>query len=172
MKMLLKREQTAGRLGKGVQFKLWAKLEVDEQEQALITRYKFDQSILIADAEPQLIKKSAFLGFIACIVVYLIIAMILPTGVALALAVVAWAGVGYWYYNEKREKLFVKDLLNGRHFTCDGIIALTQKEAWLNSMSVVLRQVIETAKHWGGTETNDIPVLNREEAKQLVASLG
>lgn len=155
-----------------MQFKLWAKLELDEPEQALVSRYKFDQSILIADAEPQLIRKAAFLGFIGCIIAYLIVGTILPTGVALAIAVVAWAGTGYWYYNEKREKLFVKDLLHGRNFTCDGIIALTQKEAWLNSMSIVLRQVIETAKHWGGTETSDIPVLNREEAKQLVASLG
>ncbi len=171
MKLLLKREQTTGKVG-GVQFKLWAKIEVDEDEQALVKRYKIDDSVLIFGPETKLIRVSAFLGFLAALVAYFIVGIILPSGLAMALGVVVWAGVGYWYYNEKREKLFVKDLLHGRAFTCPGIIELAKKEAWLENMAVVIRQVIETSKQWGGTQVNDVPALPPEEAKRAVVSFG
>jgi hypothetical protein len=46
MELLFKREQTTGKLAR-VNFKLWGKLDVSEDEQALIDRYRFDDAILI-----------------------------------------------------------------------------------------------------------------------------
>ncbi|MEL6919702.1 MAG: hypothetical protein AAFY84_16490 [Pseudomonadota bacterium] len=171
MKLLFKREQTTGTVG-GVQFKLWAKIELDEAEEKLVQRYRFAESVLIFGPEPKLVRMSILLGALAGFVAYILLGALLPDSIALAAAVIAWAGAGYWWYNQKREKLFVKDLLHGRTFVCAGIIELTKKEAWLHGISVLLRQVIETAKHWGGTETNDIPVLSREEAKDVVIQFG
>ena len=31
--------------------------------------------------------------------------------------------------NEKRETIFVKDMLHGRNFTCDSVVELAKKEA-------------------------------------------
>ena len=74
----------------------------------------------------------------------------------------------HWYFNEKRETLFVKDLLYGRRFKCKSIGDLARKEAWIENACLILRQTLETAKHWDGVETNPIPVLEKEEAKKLV----
>ncbi len=59
----------------------------------------------------------------------------------------------------------------GRYFTCRSVVELAQKEAELDRIVTVLRQVMETAKHWGGTESIDVPVLDKDAAKQLVIQL-
>ena len=66
----------------------------------------------------------------------------------------------------------MKDLLHGRHFACRSIIDLARKEAWLEDRVAVFRQVVESAKHWDGTETISIPVLPKEEAKALIVRAG
>jgi len=171
MKILFKREQTSGRV-LDVQFKLWAKIELDEDEKALVDRYRFTESVLIFGPEPKLIRRAAFMSIGIALVVLTLLGTFVPTNIAVLFGLAAGGGFGYWYYNEKREKLFVKDLLHGRTFTCPGIIELTKKEAWLHDMSSILRQVLETAKHWGGTETNDIPALEPAQARNVVIQFG
>lgn len=55
MDHLFKREQTAARIGR-VAFKLWGKIELSEEEQALVKRYKFDETLLLLEltAKPRL----------------------------------------------------------------------------------------------------------------------
>ena len=77
-------------------------------------------------------------------------------------------GVGYWYLNEKRETIFVKDVLHGRHFSCDSVVELARKEAWLEGACGVFRQVMESAKHWEGVERHTIKALPKEQAKELI----
>ncbi len=57
MKLLLKRDQTAGKVGK-VKFQLWGKVELDEDESEIVKRYKFDDAILIEAVQPTLIRNS------------------------------------------------------------------------------------------------------------------
>ena len=61
MDLLFKREQTTGKMGR-VNFKLWGKLEVSEDEQALINRYRFDESVLIGSDDSELLRKAIKLG--------------------------------------------------------------------------------------------------------------
>ena len=171
MKLLLKREQTSGRF-LDVQFKLWAKIELDDAEQALVDRYRFADSVLIDGAEQNLLRRACMIGGAITLILGFLLHEPMGSAGSLLLGLMFGGGVGYWYYNENRETLFLKDLLYGRSFTCPGIIALAKKEAWIEELSVIARQVIETAKHWGGTQTNDIPVLEPKEAKAMVANLG
>ena len=46
MDLLFKREQSNAASG-GVNFKLWGKIELDEDEKSIVSKYKFDQAILI-----------------------------------------------------------------------------------------------------------------------------
>lgn len=115
MDLLFKRDQTAGKIAK-VQFKLWAKVELIEEEQALVRRYRFDDAILIAALQPNLIRNTAFVAVGAFLVVFAILSMAVASGFAMFLAVAAGVGAGYWFLNEKRETIFVKDLLHGRFF--------------------------------------------------------
>ncbi len=83
-------------------------------------------------------------------------------------AVVVGGGAGYFYFHQKRETIFVKDLMHGRYFTCDSIIELARKEAWLGVVTSFLRQVMESAKQWDGAETLDIEALPKDEAKLVM----
>lgn len=169
MDLLFKREQTSSRILK-VTFKLWGKIELTEEEQALIKRYSLGDACLIEDFQPRLLRNAASIGLLAFVVAFIVLSF-LPDSLTWLLAFVAGGGAGYWFY-QKRETIFVKDLLHGRYFACRSIIDLARKEAWLEDRVAVFRQVVESAKHWDGAETIGIPVLAKEKAKALVVQAG
>lgn len=168
MELLFKREQTPGKLSR-VNFKLWGKLEVSEDEQALINRYRFDESVLIGSDDSELLRKAIKLGAGVFVVAALMFTYMLSSGTMGFLGgVAAGVGAGYWLMNEKRETIFVKDMLHGRNFTCDSVVELAKKEAWLEGACGVFRQVMESAKHWDGVERHTIEPLPKEQAKELI----
>ncbi|MHA7820276.1 MAG: hypothetical protein ACX930_11575 [Erythrobacter sp.] len=168
MELLFKREQTTGKMSR-VNFKLWGKLEVSEDEQALINRYRFDESVLIGSDDSELLRKAIKLGAIVFVVAALLLAYLSSSGMMGFLGgAAAGVGAGYWLMNEKRETIFVKDLLHGRNFTCDSVVELARKEAWLEGACGVFRQVMESAKHWDGVERHTIEPLPKAEAKDLI----
>ncbi len=167
MELLFKRQQTSARFLK-VAFKLWGKIDLNEDEQAIIQRYNFADFYLIEEIQPKLIRNSALIALAAWLVIYIILGLMIGANVALVLGLMAGIGVGYWWFHKHRETLYVKDLMHGRHFVCRSVIDLAKKEAWLEGQVSVLRQVMESAKHWDGTEKIDIPALPKEEAKQLM----
>lgn len=113
-----------------------------------------------------MIRNAAIVAFGGFVLAYLLLLMI-GLG-SLFVAILLGAGGGYYYFHQKRETIFVKDLIHGRYFTCDSVIDLARKEAWLETIVAFLRQVMESAKHWDGTQTLDVPVLGKDEAKQLI----
>ena len=88
----------------------------------------------------------------------------LMSAVAVVVAVV-W---GFGYFHEKRETIFVRDLLHGRYFSCTSVIDLARTEAWLETIVGFLRQVMESAKHWDGTESHTIEALPKDEARSII----
>ena len=168
MELLFKREQTPGKLAR-VNFKLWGKLEVSEDEQALINRYRFDESVLIGSDDSELLRSAIKLGSIVFVVAALLLTYLLSSGgMGFLGGVAAGVGAGYWHMNEKRETVFVKDMLHGRNFKCESVIDLAKKEAWLEGACAVFRQVMESAKHWDGVERHTIDPLPKEQAKELI----
>jgi hypothetical protein len=165
MKLLFKRAQTDGVSGK-VTFKLWAQTELDDDEKQMVQRYKFDSAKLIDVFQPNLLRTAIGVGIAAAIGLYVLFSMMgIPMTTLLGLA--GGAGAAYFYYDRNRESVFVRDLIHGRHFACDSIVDLARKEAWLASVVSVLRQIMESAKHWDGTETIPIEALSKEEAKYI-----
>jgi hypothetical protein len=167
MELLFKREQTTGKIGR-VNFKLWGKLEVSEDEQALINRYRFDESILIGADDRALLTAAVKLGAIVFVIAAALLTFMSNGTIGLLGGIAAGVGAGYWLMNEKRETIFVKDLLHGRNFTCDSVVELAKKEAWLEGACGVFRQVMESAKHWDGVERHTIEPLPKEQAKDLI----
>ena len=172
MDLLLKREQNRNWRGRVV-FRLWAKAEMAEDERALIDRYDLGDSCLIAADDFEHLKGAAVFGFVAFLIGGVLAGAYSGEIIGgLAFGVIAGVGAGYWWLNEKRETIWMRDLLYGRRFKCDSIIELAQKEAMLDNACIALRQVVETAKHWDGVETRPVPVLPPEEAKEVVLRLG
>lgn len=167
MELQFRREQTAGKLAR-VNFKLWGKVELNEGEQALVTRYRFDEAVLIAVVQPNLMRQAVFVGIGAFIIATMILAKIAGASTGAMLGLLAGGGATYWWINEKRETIFVRDLLHGRNFTCDSVIELAKKEAFLTTTVSFLRQVMESAKHWDGIERHTIEPLPKDEARQVI----
>jgi hypothetical protein len=167
MKLLLKRDQTPGTVGK-VKFRLWGKVELDEDETEIVKRYAFDNAILIEAIQPTLIRNAALIGLGVWIILFGILMPGMGGTGGFIVALLGGGGAGYFYFHQKRETIFVKDLIHGRYFSCDSIIELARKEAWLGVVTSFLRQVMESAKHWDGTETLDIAALPKDEAKLVM----
>lgn len=170
MDLFFEREQTDAGV-RGVRFKLWAKIEPDAETSELLERYRLRGATLIIADESALFRQAAFIGAAAFLVGMTIGFVMSGAGLAMLLGLVAAGGAGYWWINEKRETIFVSDLLDGRNFKCKSVVELAQKEAWLQGVVTTLRQVLETSKHWDGRQAYEIPVLAPAEAKDLILKL-
>jgi len=167
MELLFRRKQTPGKV-RSVSFKLWSKIEFDAEEQEIVKRYRFGEAVLIAALQPDLMRKTVLMSFGIFVVAYLIFSSFAGFMGGIILGLIAAGGFGYWYINEKRETIFVKDLIHGRDFTCDSVVELARKEAWLGTIVSFLRQVMESAKHWDGTERLTVKPLPKDEARQVI----
>ena len=179
MDLLFKREQSAGVAGTSLplpsllslgapKFKLWAKIELEPEEQTVVDHYRFDQAILIDGFQPELVKKTASIAAGTFVVATIVFWVMAGFSTALFLGLIAGGAAGYFYYDQKRETIFVRDLLHGRYFSCGSVIDLARKEAWLETITGFLRQVMESAKHWDGTESVKIEALPKDVAKQMM----
>ena len=151
MDLLFRREQTAGRL-LPVIFKLWSKIEFTDEEKALSDRYRLADAALVITEQEDLIKRSVQAGLWAVAIVTTALYLLAGFLAAVLIGLLVGLGAGYWYYTEMRETIFVKDLLHGRYFRCLSVVTLLEKEAQLVSLAGSLRQVMEAAKNWDGTE--------------------
>ncbi len=169
MDLLFRRNQTAGRFRR-VQFSLWAKTEPSEEEHELLERYRMRDAILIETAQEGFLKNLVILWLALSVILSIVVRIqigSLPFSVFLTIVFTSGAFF-FWIYHEFRETIYVKDLLHGRTFTCPSVVALLKKEAQLHSASTYLRQVIESAKHWDGTEHVTIEPLPKERAWKMV----
>ena len=171
MELLFKREQSSGKIAK-VAFKLWGKIELTDDETTIAKRYHFQDTILIYQPSPGLGRQSFFVGVLAAVVAGYLGSSIFGDVFGIIFAILGGLGVGQWYYHNNRETIFVKDLLHGRYFSCESVVQLAKQEAFLGNAVSFLRQVMESAKHWDGTETVDVPVLPKDEARQFIIQYG
>ncbi|MEM9762184.1 MAG: hypothetical protein AAF968_06705 [Pseudomonadota bacterium] len=166
MELLFKREQTS--FGGRVKFKLWTKIELTEAEQEIIRRYRFSQAVVVDIFQPRLLTWSLIIGAIVGLIAFAIVGIVVGGEAVILIAAGAAIAAGYWYFHSKRETIYVRDLMHGRYFSCPSVIDLARKEAWLETVVSFLRQVMESAKHWDGTESMTIEPLPKAEAKHVM----
>lgn len=124
--------------------------------------------------QPGLVRISILAGLLAFVILVPVIALnfwreiglgwIGVVSIAALLAIIA----GYIFFHQMRETIYVKDLLVGRYFRCGSVVALARKEAYLQTVTSYLRQVMESAKHWDGVEKIEIIALSKDEAKSMI----
>jgi len=167
MDLLFKREQARGLFGR-VRFRMWAKAEFTEDEQALIDRYNFDEALVLLGADWMLINSTMWIWLLSSGAVGFVFAAATDHVGGWAIGIVIGSFLAFWWFNDRRQTIFMSDLMHGRRFKCSSVVDLAKKEARLEDACLVLRQVLETAKHWDGVQTYPIPALPKEEAKQVV----
>jgi hypothetical protein len=115
-----------------------------------------------------LIRNTIIIAVGVWVILFGLFATGMSTTGAFVVALIGGGGAGYFYFHQKRETIYVKDLIHGRYFSCRSVIELARKEAWLSVVTSFLRQVMESAKHWDGTETFDVDALPKDEAKLVM----
>lgn len=166
MQLLFRRSQGRSTFGKPI-FKLWAQMEFENDERTIINHYHFENTKLIEAIQPGLLRRSALVGLVAFIVCMIVFSR-LGFQISALLGLFAAGGAAWIYFDQNRETIFVNDLIHGRTFDCRSVIDLARKEAWLELITAFLRQVMETARHWDGTEAVPIDALSKQEAKYVV----
>jgi len=177
MNLLLNRDQKSAslftlvplRIGSGMMFHLQAELELDEEEQELMRKYRFQNAPLVLSDPIDDLKKSfrpaLILGIVAFIVFWILASFTTATTLAMLVTLV----MTVVYFKTTREQIVVSDLLNGgRTFRCDSIVELIHKEAFLEGVSEYLRQVLESAKNWHDREVIPIKPMDKARAKEAV----
>ncbi|MCA9860502.1 MAG: hypothetical protein KC438_12305 [Thermomicrobiales bacterium] len=144
-------------------------MELDAEEQALLQKYNLTKAPLVVSDPIEDLKQSfrpaVFLGIVTFVVMWFFTSFTTAFGLSV-LVILVMTGV---YFKTLREQIMVSELLaGGRKFRCDSIVALIQKEAYLEYICSFLRQVLESAKHWHDREAVPIPPLRKEDAKQAV----
>ena len=177
MNLLLDRDQNSAtvfslvplRIGSGVTFTLHASLELDKEEEALIQKYNFAKAVLVRSDPIEDLKMSFRPALALGLVTFVVISLVGGFNLASSLAFWVTLIMTGVYFKTLREQINVSELMaGGRKFRCDSIVALIQKEAFLQNISAYLRQVLESAKHWDDREVVPIAPLSKEEAKQAV----
>ncbi len=167
MKILMRHQQTQG-LFRSVRFKLWGKVELEGDEQKIINRYDFRHAVLIDLHIEGLAKWSVIIGLVATIPAFFIWSGFLGRATGTPLAIATGAFIGWFFYDRLRETVYVKDLLHGRYFRCKSIVDISQREQRLLDMVSVLRSVMESAKHWDGTQVTDVPQYDPETSRRIM----
>lgn len=157
------------RIGSGVMFRLRAELELDEEEDALLKKYRLLYAPLVVsdpiDDLKRALRPAAFLAIVTFIVFSLLVSFSIGTTIGILVLII----MTFVYFDALREQINVNHLLNGgRTFRCESIVALIQKEAYLEAISQYLRQVLESAKYWHDREAVAIKPLSKADAKQAV----
>ena len=167
MDILFRRRQTPGRF-RSVKFKVWAKIELDSEEHALIRRYDFDDSILIYSPQENLKRNALIFGLLCATITFFIVAASFGRAFGGTVGVIALILMTWFWYDWFRETIYVKYLMHGRGFVCRNIVDLARREAWIAQICSYLRHVMESAKHWDGEESIQVPPLDPETSKQFM----
>lgn len=180
MNLLLNRDQKSAalfsliplRIGSGVIFHLRAELELDDEENSLLKKYRFEKAPLVLSDPIEDLKQALRPALLLGVLSFIVFWFVFTFGASIVLSVVVVLVMTVVYFRALREQIIVRDLLDGgRTFRCDSIVELIKKEAYIEGVCQYLRQVLESAKHWHDREKVDIPPLDKDLAKQLVAKI-
>ncbi|MDQ3960186.1 MAG: hypothetical protein M3255_07895 [Pseudomonadota bacterium] len=152
-------------------FDLWAKFEVNLEEEALIDKYHVRKHILV-EGKPLQRWFAAILG----IIIAGVIAAIVHSYIGIQLiTLLVFVGSAFLLYQQFREEVRVSDILDGRHFACRSVVKLMAQEEEVTEMANAFRHLLEAMKNWGGREIIELapykaPALRLIEPPQVEAT--
>jgi hypothetical protein len=138
------------RLQKGRNFSLWMKYELSEHEEELITKYHVRNYLLVEGNPKEEQSRALKLAGALAVLAFLLVSG--PGGIGAGLGAAFWTFVLGWIgiYYSIRERIKVRDILNGRHFACRSIVTLLNKENELGELAKTFAVFLEDLEHWGG----------------------
>lgn len=168
MKIIFKRTQFQSLILRRTRFRLWCELELEGDEDKLIRHYRFDHAILTYTFIENLLRNAIIVGAIAIVPSFFLYGYWLGREAGAWLAVLTGIGAGWLYYDFWRETIYISDLLHGRDFRCWTVTALAWKEDELKKLVGYFRNVLETARNWGGGDVVEVPLFDEEMARKVI----
>jgi hypothetical protein len=152
MTLLFKRHQKIVLMGR-IKFQLWAKFDLTPEEKSLIDKYQADKAVVSFGDPVTAIRnwRRALIGgaILGIFIGFIYIAVIGLWG-SLPFTLIAMGACVYLIHHQIREVIFVSDIINGRHFICDSVITLIEKENLLFDTAGKFVRFLEEMKNWGG----------------------
>lgn len=170
MQLLLQREQGKNIIGRPI-FKLWAKFDLPGEEMELIAKYRVQNFLLyegnVRRDMNRALRWSIPIGFLATSF------LLLRGGIGPGFfgGILIFVALTYLIYEQIRERIYVVDVLQGRHFTCRSVVTLAAKEQLMNNLSVIFCRFLEAMKTWGGQEIIELDPHNLPTIRIIEAPL-
>jgi hypothetical protein len=165
MQLLLSRKQSPHWMG-GMQFSLWARFELTEEEDALIKKYQVRNAIISLGNTRRDMRLAALYALPVFFIVYLVFSGARGF-LGLFLALLSY-GIAVWViYNQIREQIKISDIVEGRDFACRSVLTLLEKEEMLLDMAVRFRRFLEYMKTWGGREAVSIELIGTRGTQMI-----
>jgi tetratricopeptide (TPR) repeat protein len=154
-------------------FDLWAKFELNPEEETLIAKYHVRQHILV-EGKPLQRWVAAIFGII---IAGLFAASMQHLFDNQIISFFVWGVGSFLLYHQFREEIRVRDILDGRHFACRSVVKLMDKEQEVAEMAHAFRHLLEAMKNWGGREIIELkpyeaPALRLLEPPQIETTGG
>jgi len=143
-------------------FALWAKFDVNTEEERLIMAYNARGGYITIEASRRDMWRGAVLGFLAaCILVPIILSVVrINTRFDVlslsALFVAVWGLCGWLIYEQLRFAIRLSDMLNGREFKHKSLVLMARRERAMIGYGYAFIQLLEKMQNWEGTETIQI----------------
>jgi hypothetical protein len=152
MTLLFKRNQKMVLMGR-IKFQLWAKFDLTPEEQSLIDKYQADKAV-VSFGDPKTAIRNWRIALIGGVILGMFIGLIYVVVIGLEwsfpFTLIAIAASIYFIHHQIREVIFVSDIISGRHFTCDSVMTLIEKENLLFDTAGKFVRFLEEMKNWGG----------------------
>ena len=126
MKLLLRRDQKTGLVGKTITFTLDCRAELSSEEADSIKKYKMGKTMLYSES-PLVDRGSGVLGAVSRVA-----------------------------HRARTVELTVNDLVDGKHLECKDVMEMMAIEAEIKEASHNLKAILETAAQFGGEEIIEI----------------
>jgi hypothetical protein len=152
MTLLFKRNQKMVLMGR-IKFQLWAKFDLTPEEKSLLDKYQADNAV-VSFGDPKTALRNWRIALIAgailgILIGFIYLAVIGMSG-SLPFTLIAMGACIYLIHHQIREVIFVSDIISGRHFTCDSVMTLIEKENLLFDTAGKFVRFLEEMKNWGG----------------------
>jgi hypothetical protein len=131
-------------------FKINARMVVDQEETDLLYKYKLHDVVLTRGNMGRDLKTATLIAGVLTLILYLVLR--LPPIAALLFFAVAC----YLSYHQIREEVRVNDLLTGRDFNARSFLDLLQKEYMIRKTSDIFANVVAQARTWDEPEVIDL----------------
>jgi hypothetical protein len=155
MRLLLRRRVQENKLlGKRIEFVLWARFELSDEERALVRKYDMERGYLTIEGSWRDFRRASLYAVLPA----LVLSYLFGAGFALYFLVLfgSYAIIAWIIYEQIREAIKMIDIINGRDFKSRSAILMIRRERRMIGYAAAFIHLLEMLKKGEGTDIVEI----------------